>query len=78
MLVAFAVGFLVAAWSTIKMAYEVGATNHLLVIIGLYDQITNLQLNPRVADPGKWAVWRWGFCEAAAMACLRAGFERAG
>ncbi len=73
-LVAFAVGFLVAAWSTIKMAYDVGATNHLLVIIGLYDQITNLQLNPRVVDPGKWAVWLWGFCEAAAMAFLRGRF----
>lgn len=73
-LVAFSVGFLVAAWATIKMAYDVGASNHLLVIIGLYDQITNLQLNPRVADPGKWALWLFGFCESAALAFLRGRF----
>lgn len=72
--VAFGVGFAVAAWATISMAYDVGATNHLMVIIGLYDQIAHIQLNPRVADPGKWGVWLLGFLEAAGLAFLRGRF----
>ena len=73
-MVAFPVGFLVAAWATIDMAYSVGASNHLLVIIGLYDQITHMILNPKVADPGKWCVWLLGFFEAAGLAVLRGRF----
>jgi len=73
-LVAFPVGFLVAVWATIEMAYDVGATNHLLVILGLYDEITRLMLNPKVADPGKWGIWLLGFSEGAGMAFLRGRF----
>ena len=69
-LLAFFIGFAVAAWATINMAYDVGASNHLLVIIGMYDEITRLQLNPKVIDPGKWAVWLCGFLEAAGLAFL--------
>ena len=72
-LVAFPVGFLVAAWATIDMAYRVDS-NHLLVIIGLYDEIARMILNPKVADPGKWLVWLWGFFEAAGLAFLRGRF----
>ena len=72
--VAFVVGFVVAAWATISMAYDVGATNHLMVIIGLYDQIAHIQLNPRVADPGKWGIYLLGFFEAAGLAFLRGRF----
>lgn len=74
-LVAFPVGYLVAAWATIEMAYDVGAVNHLLVITGLYDQIKNMVLNPRIADPGKWCVWLLGFFEAAGLAFMRGRFH---
>ena len=61
--VAFVVGFVVAAWATISMAY------------GLYDQIAHIQLNPRVADPGKWGIYLLGFFEAAGLAFLRGRFH---
>jgi hypothetical protein len=73
-LVAFPIGFMVAALATIEMAYDVGAANHLLVITGLYDQIAHMMLNPKVGDPGKWGIWLLGFSEAAVLAILRGRF----
>ena len=73
-LVAFPVGFFTAALATIHMAYDVGASNHLMVIIGLYDQIVHMQLNPRVTDSGKWLVWLGGVFEAAGLAYMATRF----
>ena len=73
-LVAFPVGFLVAAWASIEVAYDKGGSVHLLGAIGLYDQITHLLQNPRVPDLGKWVIWLVGFSEAALLALLRSRF----
>lgn len=74
-LVAFPVGFVVAVWASLQTAYEHGGTTHLMLAFRMiYDQTTHLIQNPRVFDPGKWAVWLLGFFEAAGLAILRSRY----
>ena len=72
-LVAFPVGFLVAAEETIALAYDGGGA---LFLDGRdpFDQLAVLINNPRVPDPGKWGIWGLGFIEAAAMVWMRTHF----
>lgn len=73
-LVAFPVGFLVAARETIGLAYDTGGA-HFLNGNDAFEQLAHLVNNPRVPDPGKWVVWALGFSEAAAMAWLRTHYS---
>ena len=73
--VAFPVGFLVAGGATIELAYESGGFNVLGGGSGIVDSIGRLLSNPTVPNAGKWAVWLFGFFEAAGVAFLRARFH---
>ena len=72
--VAFPVGFLVAAGATIERGYEEGA----VLFVGadrVFDQMVSAMHNRTVADGEKWCVWLFGFFEAAGIAFLRARFH---
>lgn len=73
-LVAFPVGWLVAARETIVLAYDGGAA---LFLRGTdpFDQLAHLMQNHRVPDLGKWGIWVFGLTEAALLAWLRTHFS---
>lgn len=73
-LIAFVVGSVVAVWASLEMAHDAGGGTYLMDAANVYDRITHLLNNPRVGDPGRWAVWWFGLGEAATMAALRARF----
>jgi hypothetical protein len=71
---AFAVGFVVAAWASLEMAYEKGGATYLMDAFNVYDKITYLLHNPVSTEISRWALWLIGFAEAAVLAVLRARF----
>ena len=74
--VAFPVGFLVAAWATVELAYQEGGMLFLGGKANLDFQIMAHLMNNRGPPTlGRWAVWLWGFLEAAGIALMRARFH---
>ncbi len=75
-LVAFPVGFLVAAWATIDLAYSNGAE---LFLGGkanwVFHAMVYLMNNPGEPNLARWGVWLFGFFEAAGIAFLRGCFH---
>ncbi len=74
-LVAFPVGFLVAATATIQLAYSDGGS----VFLGgkanrVFEEMVRLMNNRTVPEWGKWGIWCLGWLEAAAIAVLRSHF----
>ena len=74
-LVAFPVGFLVAAGSIVERGYEEGAVVFVNVDTRVFDEMVLAMHNRTVADWGKWCLWLFGFFEAAGIAFLRAHFH---
>jgi hypothetical protein len=74
-LFAFIVGFVVAVWASLEMAYDKGGANYLMQAFNVYDKITYQLQNPRTGEIGRWALWLTGFGEATGMAVLRARFH---
>ncbi len=74
-LLAFVVGFLVAAWASLEMAYDKGGATYLMEAFNVYDKITNLLHNPVSGEAGRWFLWLFGFVEATGLAVLRARFH---
>ena len=74
-LLAFVVGFLVAAWASLEMAYDKGGATYLMEAFNVYDKITNLLHNPVSGEAGRWLLWLFGFTEATVLAVLRARFH---
>ena len=75
-LIAFPIGFVVLAIETISLAYDGGG----LLFLGgkanwIFQDMVYLLNNPMLPDPGKWAVWLFGFGEAALIALLRGYFH---
>ena len=74
--VAFPVGFLVAAWAAIDLAYDEGGA----VFLShkgdrAYNDMVHNMHNPRFPDLGYWGIWFSGFFEAAAIAFMRGRFH---
>ena len=72
---AFVVGFLVAAWASLEMAYDKGGATYLMEAFNVYDRITDLLHNPVSGEAGRWFLWLFGFGEATVLAVLRARFH---
>ena len=75
-LIAFPIGFVVLAVETISLAYEGGG----LIFLGgkanwIFQDMVYLLNNPMLPDLNKWAVWLFGFGEAALIALLRGYFH---
>ena len=75
-LIAFPIGFVVLAIETISLAYEGGG----LIFLGgkanwIFQDMVYLLNNPMLPDLNKWAVWLFGFGEAALIALLRGYFH---
>lgn len=75
-LIAFPIGFVVLAVETISLAYEGGG----LIFLGgkanwIFEDMVYLLNNPMLPDLNKWAVWFFGFGEAALIALLRGYFH---
>ena len=75
-LIAFPIGFVVLAVETISLAYEGGG----LIFLGgkanwIFEDMVYLLNNPMLPDLNKWAVWLFGFGEAALIALLRGYFH---
>ena len=75
-LIAFPVGFLVAAGATLQLAYEDGASVAVRAYaVGAYNHLALLLQNPTGPDAVRWGLWVLGFGEAAGIALLRARFH---
>ena len=76
-LLAFPAGFLVAGWDTVSVAYEIGGQQVVPVsyVERFYDNIGRLVYTPTESDLGKWAVWLFGFGEAAVIALMRTRYH---
>ena len=75
-LIAFPIGFVVLAVETISLAYEGSG----LIFLGgkanwIFEDMVYLLNNPMLPDLNKWAVWLFGFGEAALIALLRGYFH---
>ena len=75
-LIAFPIGFVVLAVETISLAYEGSG----LIFLGgkanwIFEDMVYLLNNPMLPDLNKWAVWFFGFGEAALIALLRGYFH---
>ena len=68
---AFVVGFLVAVWASLEVAYDKGGAVFLLGAVGVFNETTHLLQNPTSSQLGKWLVWLWGFLEAWVLAFCR-------
>ena len=72
-LAAFLVGFAVAVWTTLNLAYSEGRD------VGdrwdFFNGIAYLVNNPIEPNVGKWVLWWTGFAEGAAITFLRARFQ---
>ena len=75
-LIAFPIGFLVAAGATLQLAYKDGAQVSVAApAIGAYNQLVLLLENPTGPDPLRWGIWFLGFVEAAGVALMRARLQ---
>ena len=74
LLIAFGVGFVGIAWTTIDWGYGVG-TKGMAGNDNTLDDMVRLIDQPTVAAVGKWAVWLTGFFEAGGIAWLRMRFH---
>ncbi len=69
----FPLGFLVAAGSTVGLAYEQGSAAGLGRF--LFADMAHLMNNPAAPTLGKWCIWLVGWSEAALIAVLRTRFH---
>ena len=74
-IVAFAVGFIAIAATTITEGYMMKGRFGLSGNDRMFDDMVRLIGNPTVASLGKWAVWLTGFFEAAGIAWMRTRFH---
>ena len=74
-IVAFAVGFIAIAATTIAEGYMMTSSFGLSANDRIFDDMVRLIGNPTAASVGKWAVWLTGFFEAAGIAWMRMRFH---
>ena len=75
-LISFPVGFVVALWALLDLAYHEGGAIYLWrrATWG-YDDLVHLINNPTAPSLGKWVLWVGGFLEAGVLTLLRSRFH---